>query len=185
MKIETNQSFFKSLKDIYSIKNKYYHVRAWFKYHFNKDFFKLLKAVLKSYPWDYAYLYELEQAKIAEMIEYHRKRQHFVGWEEVVRDMEICYNLIDIFLEKKPLFNYDGKMKFIPIKGSDNLEMDGSDLKYHCNIYVNTKNIDRFIGNRHEDIKKYWLEHPHELYILKAKTLYHKIRCEHDSEWWD
>ena len=49
MKIETNQSFFKSLKDIDSIKNKYYHVRAWFRYHFNKDFFKVLKEALLYY----------------------------------------------------------------------------------------------------------------------------------------
>ena len=60
MKVETNQSFFKSLKDIDSIKNKYYHVRAWFKYHFNKDFFRVLKAVLKSYPWDCSFLYYIE-----------------------------------------------------------------------------------------------------------------------------
>lgn len=185
MKVETNQSFFKSLKEIDSIKNKYYHVRAWFKYHFNKDFFRVLKAVLKSYPWDCSFLYYIEKAKIAEMITYHEKYKRFVGWENVVRDMKICYKLIDIFTEEKELFKYTGKVKFIPIEGSNDYEMNGDDLKYHCLVKVNTKNIDRFIGNRPKDIKKYWLEHPHELYILKAKALYHKIRCEHDSEWWD
>lgn len=186
MKVQFAPSFFESLKNLNSIKSKWYCIRGWFKYHFNKDNWNLMKVCFKGRPWDDGFLYELEQAKIKEMMNYHIKHQRFVGWENVVRDMKICINLIDIFTEKKELFNYTGSLKFIPVKDSPYKEVDASSLKYHCNVYVNTKNIERFIpkgkDNPHID---YWKEHPHELYILKAKHLYHKIREEKDGAWWD
>ena len=183
MKVEAVPEFFKDLKNLGSLKNKYYEVRAWFRYHFKKDFLHVLKVVLKSYPWDYAYLYEIEQAKILEMMNYHKKHQRFVGWEQVVRDMQICYNLIDIFTEKKDLFHYTGNLKFVPVENSDSVEIKDDNLVYHCLVNVNTNNVDRFIT--HPEEKKWLLRHPHELYIKKAKYLYHKIRLENDGKWWD
>lgn len=183
MKIEAASSFLKDLQNLDSIKNKFYELRGWFRYHFKKDFLHVLKVVLKSYPWDEAYLYYIEQAKILEMMKYHKKYQRFVGWEQVVRDMQICYKLIDIFTEKVDLFNYEGGLKFVPIEGSDSYEVNGDNLVYHCNVKVNTKNVDRFITNPKE--KKWLLLHPHELYERKAKYLYHKIRFEKDEAWWD
>lgn len=182
MKIKVASSFFESIKKLDSLKSKYRNFKVWIKYHTTRDFINLLKVVLKSYPWDYGYLYEIEQAKIAEMIEYHRKRQFFEGWEQVVRDMEICYKLIDIILDKKKLFHYEGEIQFIPIENSDDVELDGNNLVYHCDIKVNTKNADRFVDSK---ISKWYLKHPHELYIEKAKYLYHKIRLERDNYWWD
>lgn len=185
MNVEAAPSFFKSLKNIGSIKDKYYQIRSWFRYHFKKDFRHLLMVVLKSYPWDEMFLYYIEQAKIQEMMNYHKKYQRFVGWEQVVRDMQICYNLIDIFTEKKELFNYTGNLKFVPVENSDNVEIKDDNLTYHCLVNVNTKNADRFLSNIPDDAKKYYIEHPHELYIVKAKYLYHKIRLERDGKWWD
>lgn len=187
MKSIITNSFLKSLKNIDSFKSKYYAVRVWFKYHFTKNNFNIIKTVLKGYPWDYGYLYDLERVKIKEMADYIEKRQIFVGWEQVVRDMRICINLIDIFTEKRDLFHYDGKVKYIPVKESGNTEevyeVDASDLKYYTKVYVNTNNMDRFIT--HPEEKKWLLQHPHELYIKKAKYLYHKIRLENDGKWWD
>ena len=51
------------------------------------------------------------------------------------------------------------------------------------NLNVNTKNIDRFCENEYQ--KKYFLEYPDNLYVKKAKNLYHKIRMERDEMWWD
>lgn len=183
MKVEAVPEFFKDLKNLGSLKHKYYEVRAWFRYHFKKDFLHVLKVVLKSYPWDETYLYYIEQAKILEMMNYHKKQQMFVGWEQVVRDMQICYNLIEIFTEKKPLFHYTGDLKFVPVDNSENVEIKSDNLVYHCLVNVNTKNVDRFIKCPEE--KKWLLYHPHELYIRKAKYLYHKIRLENDGKWWD
>ena len=182
MKIKVAPSFFKSMKKIGSFKDILLKFKVWIKHHTTREFVNLLKVVLKSYPWDYGYLYEIEQAKIAEMIEYHRKRQFFEGWEQVVRDMEICYKLIDIILDKKKLFHYDGQIRFLPIENSEDVEIDGSSMIYHCDVNVNTKNAHRFVDTT---MNKWYLEHPHELYKEKAKYLYHKIRLEMDENWWD
>ena len=182
MRVEAKHSFFESLKKIGSFSGKIKSVRVWLKYHFKKEFRLLLGTTLKSYPWDYSYLYELEQAKIKEMIEYHKKANRFVGVEYAIRDMEICVKLIDIFLGKKDLFHYDGDIVFKPIEGSDDYTVEHTpDFKYNCDVYVNTRNINRFVSEQCD----YYREHKHELYVLKAKALYHKIRNERDFEWWD
>jgi hypothetical protein len=100
MEVKIAPSFFKSITDLDSWKSKVRRIRSWFRFHFNKDFFKLFKVVLKSYPWDEGYLYDIEKAKIEEMRKYHEKQRLFVGVEHVIRDMKICERLIDIFMEK-------------------------------------------------------------------------------------
>ena len=144
-----------------------------------------MKTCWKGRPWDVGFLYELEKAKLQEMIAYHKKTLRYVGVEEDIKWMELCVKLIDIFEEKTPIFNYTGDLKFIPIKDSDCLEVDASDLKYHCNVYVNTKNASRFYSKLDNNSDNYYKAFPHELYILKAKHLYHKIRYEKDVAWWD
>ena len=186
MKVEAAPSFFGSLKNLNSLKSKWYSFLAWFKYHFNKHNFNLMKVCWKGRPWDCGFLYELEQAKLQEMIAYHKKHKRYVGVENDIKWMELCVNLIDIFTEKRDLFHYTGKMKFIPIEDSDSVELDGSNLKYHCDVKVNTRNAARFVpGGESNPYLEHWKEHPHEIYIKKAKYLYHKIRYEKDDAWWD
>lgn len=185
MKVVAAKSFFKSLKSINSLESKWYSFLGWFKYHFNKDNFNLMKVCWKGRAWDYAFLYKLEQAKIKEMVNYHKKHQRFVGVEQVIRNMEICIKLIDIFLEEDKLFHYTGDIKFEPLEDG-NYEFKNNDLKYHCDVKVNLRNIKRFItDDSFEYFKKFYKEYPHEFFILKAKALYHKIRFENDGTWWD
>ena len=184
MKVNAAPSFFESLKRIGSFKDKWLTFKGWIKYHlFNKNFYALLKEVYKTYPWDESFLYDLEKAKIEEMRKYHIKSDRFVGVEYVIRDMKICENLIDIFNGKKNLFHYDGNLTFNKLEDG-NYEMGHtSDFKYNCDVKVNTKNLKRFVHD--EKLYKFYLDSPHELYMLKAKYLYHKIRYENDGNWWD
>lgn len=184
MKVEAAPSFFESLKRIGSFKDKWLSFKGWIRYHlFNSRFYSLLKEVYKSYPWDEGFLYDLEKAKIHEMRLYHEEHQRFVGVEYVIRDMKICENLIDILNGKKDLFHYDGDLTFTS-REDGNYEIGTTpDFKYHCDVYVNFRNIDRFVEN--DKIKNYYIERPDELYQLKAKYLYHKIRYENDGTWWD
>lgn len=186
MKVTVGQSFFESLKNLNSFKSKWNSFTSWIRYHTRKEFLNIIKVAFKGYPWQDSFLYELERAKIQEMIEYHKKYQRFVGWEYVVRDMEICVKLINIILEETNLYDYVGDgFHFTPIENSDLLELS-SNSQYICNVYVNTKNATRFIPKKENNpCIDYWIEHPHEIYLLKAKYLYHKIRYEHDAEWWD
>ena len=54
------------------------------------------------------------------------------------------------------------------------------ELEYILKCNVNTRNYKRF--NISESVMKL---HPHELYIEKARYLYHKIRLYYEQTWWD
>ena len=173
-------------------KRTYHSVRSWFRYTFNKHHRLLVKEAFNGRPWDDSFLIELESAKIEEMIDYHQRTQRFKGVEYVIRDMKICLSLIEIFLGKRNTFHYTGKLEFVNADKETEKELgeeglleikESPDFKYHCDVYVNTKNASRFIQN--EKNRKWYIEHPHELYELKARYLYHKIRYYKEQEWWD
>ena len=163
----------------------YYQVCSWFKYTFNKEHIRLVKEAFSGRPWDNGYLSNLEYVKIREMAEYHKKRQRFVGCEYAIRNMEICLSLIEIFTEKRSLYGYDGSLVWKESSEDNGLMeiAESPDFRYHCDVYVNMKNIARFVPN--EKARKWYYRHPHELYILKAKYIYHKIRNDFDGDWWD
>ena len=117
------------------------------------------------------------------MRKYHIKSNRFVGVEYVIRDMKICENLIDIFNGKKKLFHYDGNITFNELEDGNYEVCHTPDFKYNCDVKVNTKNWKRFVCD--DKLKKFYTENPHELYMLKAKYLYHKIRYERDYAWLD
>lgn len=179
------KEFFEDTWD--SVKSRWNSFTHWIRYHVNKDFCRILKTVLSGFPWDETYLYELEYVKIQEMMNYHKRTQRFVGWEKVVRDMQICLNLIDIITEKKDLYDYSGDCEFVPVEGNPDLHEFKGNMTYKCLVNVNLKNHKRFCLYRGytEADTELINRHPHELYIRKAKYLYHKIRMERDIEWWD
>ena len=80
----------------------------------NKHFFRLLKTVFTSYPYDYCYLLEIEAAKIREMAEHFKKVNSgekigfaYEGMEKDVWYMELAVKLIDIMVHDENLFHYD------------------------------------------------------------------------------
>ena len=168
-------------------KSTYYSIRAWFKYTFNKNHIALMKEAYKGRPWDDSYLLELEYKKIKEMADYLEKEDRFAGVQYVVRDMRICLSLIEIFTDKRELFHYDGCLLQVP--GGDGSPgrlmriVESPDFKYNCDVRVNLRNISRFVPK--EDAQVWYGKCPHELYVLKARYLYHKIRNEREQEWWD
>lgn len=166
----------------------YLKVRGWVRYHTKKDFFKLLWTVLKGYPWDYSYMYELERAKLVEMIGYQKRTLRFVGVERVIRDMELCVSLIDIITERKQLFTFEGEPIWKDMEDKNLKEFDGSNIKYKCLVNVNTRNAERFFNRKKfsDNMWNYLLtDDKHEIYKTKARYLYEKIRLEHMEEWWD
>lgn len=183
MEVIETESFIKSVKNLNSLKSKYWAVRSWFKYHTTKYFWKILKEVFSSYPWDHTFLYRLERVKIEEMANYLEKNDRFVGVEYVVRDMRICISLLSIMLGEKQLFHYDGGFEHIPNGDGTYKLRPSKDFKYNCLVKVNTRNAARFVDD--EMYRKYCCQHPHELYELKARKLYFKIREERDMNWWD
>lgn len=188
MKVTVAPSFLKSLRKIGTLRSKFNGVIYWIKVHTKKRFLRVLKTALSGYPFDHIYLIELEKAKLNEIADYLEESDRFVGVEFAVRDIRICCNLIDIFTGKRVLFHYDGDLKFVESDKKDEngkplMELNGDDLKYSCDVKVNIKNASRFVKD--EKFIKFYTEHPHELYELKARYLYHKIRYEREQEWWD
>lgn len=129
-------------------------------------------------PWDFAYLLELEQYKIREMRDYMQKHHHLMGWQLVVRDMNICLKLIDIILEKDQYYRswLDNCYGSIPHK------------QLPFPVYVNSKNYKRFmplLNNFKEDNIILRTGLYISLRQKKALYLYNKIRAYRMDYWWD
>lgn len=189
MKVNAAPSFFESIKRIDSLGNKIRGVWYWIRMHTKKRFLRVLKATLKSYPYDSSFLLEIEQAKLNEIADYIEANDRFVGCEYVVRDIRLCVRLIEILKHETDYFHFNGDIRFVP---SGKVDEDGNeimefkptpDFEYVCDVKVNMKNIDRFARSQAEE--KLFNRQPHELYLRKARCLYHKIRSEREQEWWD
>lgn len=167
----------------------YYKIRSFFRFTFNRDHVSLLKEAWISRPWDHSYLYQLEYEKIKEMLHYQEKMDAFVDVEYVIRDMKICLSLLEIMMGKRSLFHYDGSFMFVDSEDKDEngeplVEVKPTpDFKYYCDVKVNLRNMKRFVS--HEKLYDFYTAKPDELYVQKAKKLYHKIRYERDEMWWE
>lgn len=133
-------------------------------------------------PWDWSYLLNLERCKIREMMNYINKTRRFVGYQTVVRDMQICIKLIDIVLEEDTLYKSWLHQSYRhPIKDFETIE----EVKFPK--YMNIRNRHRFL---HKDFLNG--DYPNIFNSLlaeyrkrKALALYNKIRTYKLFSWWD
>ena len=148
----------------YRIKDFYYTLRSWFRHNFcNKNWHKIRKSVNQARPWDYGYWYDTLYHYLEYQAVYFETFQHFVGWERAVKELRLCRSLLEIMMEKRSISDYSGIPKM--------------------NVYVNTRNGNRFIDYENADYSKcMWQE---ELYIRKANRLLYRILEERSRTWWD
>lgn len=167
--------------------DKYWSCRSWIKYHLRRRFFNIVKTCLKTYPWDYSYLYQIEEAKLKEMLDYH-KNSHIVCEEsrqQKIRTIQWALNMLHIIQNESDYFDYRGGIKFELIEDKDDdgkplYRANMDDLEYIQKCKVNIQNYKRF------NLPKNIIDlHPHELYVEKARYLYHKIRLNYEQIWWD
>ena len=132
----------------------------------------------RDFDWDYAYMLEMEKAKLEYMAKYFTESRIAEHDWAVARDAKICIRLIDIIIgndssyvmkdnEKKPFMEWD----LVEIKK------------------VNLKNAERFLSKERIDIYR---DHPRmkvylkdDLRIEKAWNLYCKIREYNMRSWWN
>lgn len=132
----------------------------------------------RDFDWDYAYMLEMERAKLEYMAKYFTESRIAEHDWAVARDAKICIRLIDIIIgndssyvmknnEKKPFMEWD----LVEIKK------------------VNLKNAERFLSKERIDIYR---DHPRmkvylkdDLRIEKAWNLYCKIREYNMRSWWN
>lgn len=144
--------------------------------------YKVVDNAINGYSFDFGYLYELEYSKLKEMLNYFEKHGLSTDNDNIIRQIKLAMKLLNIIMEEeyklfdfvynpKPYNNEEEKVKLI------------KDMEYVCNVNVNLKNAKRFaIDGKHVDIFNRW---PHELYLAKARYLYHKLRYNFEQYWWD
>lgn len=192
MKKKKNSKFIKKIiKQISSIcfyiKYIFIDIRAWFRYCFTKTHYKLIKEAWCAYPYDWCYMYRVERAQLVDMLEYFKKAKITTEetYAEMIKWLNILIKLNDIILEENgvDLFHYDGHLitEELPTGKQHIVKNDG--LIYHSHVHTNLKNANRFCKNECE--LNFVLEHSHELYQLKAKYLYHKIKETYLEIMWD
>lgn len=132
----------------------------------------------RDFDWDYAYMLEMERAKLEDMAKYFTESRIAEHDWAVARDAKICIRLIDIIIgndssyvmkdnEKKPFMEWD----LVEIKK------------------VNLKNAERFLSkermDRYRDNPRMKVYLKDDLRIEKAWNLYCKIREYNMRSWWN
>lgn len=136
------------------------------------------------YPWDYAYLLQIEQRKLKEMSAYFKKHQRTVGWELQVRDCDLCVKLIDIILERDKY--YESYLETNYGEAALIIRKDNPNYQVPFPKYINTRNIHRFMPNVDLNENPKMFEHlKASLRTVKAMHLYNKIRAYRMFHWWD
>ena len=154
-------------------------IKFYIKTHFNKHYLKFLKTALSGYAYDSCFLLELEKAKLEEMVadfEYCRDKSgwSYEGIEHDIRDMKLAISLLDIILHEEKFFHFDH------ITDENGKPMQP---KYVSDVKVNYRNAYRFMSSK--EIEYYEPKQSHELYIQKARYLYHKLRLYREQYWWN
>lgn len=150
----------------------------------NKTKQKAVKTVFYGHPFDFSYMLQVELDYMKYMKRYFDNSRFT---DKSMRELNWAINILQLFLDDDYYhYHFDRPKKqddgtFIFDKGT-----------YKCDVYVNTKNIKRFITKypneteeAYNNALQYILEHPHELYKAKLWHLYNVIRERYMQTWWD
>ncbi len=129
--------------------------------------YRVIEEAINGYWFDYGYLYNIELAKLIEMRDTFKEKGLSSDNEKYVRQMDLAIKLLRIVTEECDYFHFDW-----------------TNGGYVCDVKVNLKNAKRFVKD--EEVMDFYTErYPHELYLLKAQYLYHKLRFYFEQYWWD
>ena len=168
----------------HGIRDFFFTARGYIRYNMNRHYMHLVWTVLSGYPWDYCFLYAMEKAKLEEMLAYQEKRNLICEEqrEQILRTLRLAIRMLDILDNEDKLYHFEGFLRSFKVDGTDLHQLNFDCHEYHCDIKVNTRNIDRFVPKNGQ---RMYLHHQHELYLLKARHLYHKIRYYYTEYWWE
>lgn len=146
----------------------------------NPKKYSVIEEAIDGYWFDYGYLYNIELAKLKEMRDTFKEKGMSADNDKYVRQMTLAIKLLEIIIDEGGFhFEWPSGVEPVTVK-----ELRKNLPTYVCDIKVNTKNVDRFAINEQE--KDFYVNrYPHELYLKKARYLYHKLRYEFEQYWWD
>lgn len=132
----------------------------------------------RDFDWDYAYMLEMERAKLEYMAKYFTESRIAEHDWAVARDAKICIRLIDIILGNDSSYVMKDNEKK-PFMEWDLVEIKKVNLK-NAKRFLSKERIDRY--RDHPRMKVYLKE---DLRIEKAWKLYCKIREYNMRSWWN
>ena len=165
----------------------YDEVRHWFHCCWNRKYRSLVKTALQSKPYDYCDLFRLEEAQIAQMLDFYETGRNAVdkaGTKRAVETMRVALKLLHIIINEDDLWEVSGDMKTSPCKdrpGFFQYDTSGVTVTY-IGPRVNTRNARRFINVEPECVDKHLAA---RLYLAKAEHLYYLVRLRYIHTWWD
>ena len=175
--------------------------RCWFRSNCNRYYWRMVKSVLFSYPWDYGYMMIIEQAMLERKLYWFTKHQMMVDdqYEHILKYLSIARHLVSMMNDDTSLYHFEGEMEFVPIR----IEPDGTrtrlpkgtkaelyELEKGTSKYFydgpdfNMRNCPKIMGQKRFDACMR-VGHMHEMYMAKCKHLYYYIRERYTEEWWD
>lgn len=182
----------------------YWKLYRWFKWdakHFHRDVAQGFRNLWKWFPiiwkdrdWDDHFIFESLKFKIKNTADYFEKKQRFVGWENEVRYMRICINLIDKIQEEYYRAEYtdyfDDKFNFIPTGDGETYELKIDNIRDDGDQYVSKyphakrrvfsdPRFEKYRDGKRIHIAMGIIRHE------KAKKLLFKILEHRIEHWWD
>lgn len=156
-------------------------IKTFFKYKFNREHWDTIRCASETFNWDYGFLYELMRYKLIEMKKYFETADYAIkDYDRINRDINICIKLLDILTDRVKLVEHTGDLTF-----NDNGNLIENSIEFYPIVYVNQRNILRFLSSNDTGTIKMYEKYPEELYMLKARHLLFKILYERIPEWWD
>lgn len=173
---------------ILDIISKYRSTRHWFYCNWNKEHWRLVRQAFLSYGWDGNFIYELEEKQIDKQLKWFSKHQNMIDeqYNEIMWSLKLSKYLIHVINNETDLFHYTGEPKFVK-KTDTTSEFHLGTLQYHYDgPYINKRNLKRFL-NKTQLENEYFVggDCDHDIYLIKCKYLYHRIREKYTDYWWD
>lgn len=162
-------------------------IRHWFKCNWNNKYKGVIMTALRTVPYGYEDLFRLEEAQLAQMLDFYDTGRNAVekaGTARAVETMRVAHKLLQIILGEDDLWDVSGEIKTIPQEYDPNIfEYDLSELKVtYIGPRVNTRNIRRFLNVKTEQVTDHKAA---QLYLTKAEHLYYLVRLRYIHTWWD
>jgi predicted DNA-binding ribbon-helix-helix protein len=157
------------------------------------NLYKWLPVIWKDRDWDYNYVFNILKFKLKEMSKYNASRRWHSGWENNVRNMNICVSLTDKLNDyyESEYFDYvDQNFEFVPIEGSTSYTLESTILWDNLDEFFakNKLSYKKVIATLDPDDSKDRITIALKICRLKhvkAKKLLFNILNDQLESWWD
>ena len=149
-----------------------------------KNIIRWIPTLFKDREWDYAFMLEIEQRKLKNMIKWYEQHDygHSVSGHRIVREMKLAISLLDIILEKENFWSIDYPEGYEFVVNHTYKPLP--DTSFVIDKYINTRNYKRFFPLLNDNAINQSVCKI-DLRIRKAWYLYHKLREQYMMNWWD